>query len=435
MVAVLLSVCNSAKAIELTIDGIKYTLSISEMTARVVSGEECSGNVIIPSNIEYENHTFPVVELMNSCFDGCPIDSIYIGENVTTIGGRAFRESTVSWVHFPDGITRIGGGAFSYCNNLERLDFPDGPSYIPSECFLGSENFCYITIPPSVTWIGNNAFQYTSIESITLPNTVTEVGSACFEECSRLTEVQLSSSMQKIENYTFYDTNLKSLIIGANIEEVGCAVVKSNFPGFTLTVEPKSEPLKLNGGSSKVTYSFDCETAIVNRDVVSTQYYSATYPFQSVKHLVVGNQCKGERILSIKDYTQLKTLTIGPAFDFSEAGVRKMTGFSNLDSIMINSEIPPECPDFSDEQLMKIRILVPKGALDTYKKAEGWKQFWNLEESDKLSAVSDVMTDSAIQPREEYGRYDLSGRKVTGDFRGVVVVKYTDGSTAKVLQQ
>ena len=112
-----------------------------------------------------------------------------------------------------------------------------------------------------------------------------------------------------------------------------------------------------------------------------------------------------------------------------------MTRFSNLDSIMINSEIPPECPDFSDEQLMKIRILVPKGALDTYKKADGWKQFWNLEESDKLSAVSDVMTDSAIQSREEYGRYDLSGRKVTGDYRGMVVVKYTDGSTAKVLQQ
>ena len=393
MVAVILSVCNSARAIEVTVDGINYTLSISEMTAKVVSGE-CSGNVIIPSNIEYENHTFPVVELMNSCFYGCPIDSVYIGKNVTTIGGGAFCGSTVSWVHFPDGI-----------------------------------------IPPSVTSIGYSAFKETSIESITLPNTVTEVGYSCFAECSRLTEVQLSSSMREIENFTFFNTNLKSLIIGANIEEVGRYVVKSDFPGFTLTVEPKSEPLKLNGGSSEITYSFDCETAIVYRDMVSTQYYSATRPFISVKHLVVGNQCKGEDILLMDDVTQLKTLTIGPAFDFTEAGPYTMTHFSNLDSIMINSEIPPKCPDFTEEQLMKIKVLVPKGALNTYKATEGWKLFWNLEESDKLSAVSDLITDSAMQSKDEMGRYDLSGRKVSGDYRGVVVVKYTDGSTAKVLQQ
>ena len=62
-----------------------------------------------------------------------------------------------------------------------------------------------ITIPESVTRIGNMAFRGTRITSITIPNSVNTLGDRAFEECYDLTSVTLSNSMTTISDETFYN--------------------------------------------------------------------------------------------------------------------------------------------------------------------------------------------------------------------------------------
>ena len=74
---------------------------------------------------------------------------------------------------------------------------------------------------------------------------------------------------------------------------------------------------------------------------------------------------------------------------------------------------------------------MPKGSLAAYQSADGWKNFWNLSEiDDEKSGIDAVISD---ETKAEIGRYSLQGHQVGKDYKGVVIVKYSDGSSKKLL--
>ena len=66
---------------------------------------------------------------------------------------------------------------------------------------------CYylatITIPNSVTSIGEEAFAFCGLVSITIPNSVTTIGYEAFLNCSRLTSVTIPNSVITIGYQAF----------------------------------------------------------------------------------------------------------------------------------------------------------------------------------------------------------------------------------------
>lgn len=75
---------------------------------------------------------------------------------------------------------------------------------------------------------------------------------------------------------------------------------------------------------------------------------------------------------------------------------------------------------------MDVSVFVPEEALEAYKADKIWGNFWNLQ----ISGVEDVKFDSE---REEIGRYDMNGRVVGEDYKGLVIVRFSDGSCKKML--
>ncbi|MBE6207773.1 MAG: hypothetical protein E7132_03770 [Rikenellaceae bacterium] len=125
------------------------------------------------------------------------LTSITIPEGVTTIGRQAFWDCTsLASITLPEGVTTIGAYAFSSCTSLAKFEGPLATS--DQRCividgalvaFAPAELFEYV-IPEGVTSIGGYAFSgCRSLASITLPEGLTTIGERAFLFCTSLTSV------------------------------------------------------------------------------------------------------------------------------------------------------------------------------------------------------------------------------------------------------
>ena len=106
----------------------------------------------------------------------------------------------------------------------------------------------------------------------------------------------------------------------------------------------------------------------------------------------------------------------------------------NLSTITCYATTPPTHVAFKQSQYTDIIVKVPNSALEAYKNAEGWRNFWNIEGFDP-AGVDDVTTGfSDPSNRKEVSRYNLNGQAVSEDYKGVVIVRFSDGSTKKIMQ-
>src|ERR1039458_7267026 len=99
-------------------------------------------------------------------------------------------------------VTSIGDGAFSYCA-LTSVTIGTNVTTIGVAAFEGCP-LTSATIGSAVTSIGENAFyQSTSLASITIPNSVITIGASAFQYCSSLTNATIGSSVTSIGAYAF----------------------------------------------------------------------------------------------------------------------------------------------------------------------------------------------------------------------------------------
>ena len=102
----------------------------------------------------------------------------------------------------------------------------EGTDYTVTEigayAFHTKLNITSITIPDSVTSIGDEAFCYCPLTSIIIPDSVTSIGYNAFRDCSQLTQVQLSSSLTTVSDCFTRCLLLTSIIIPEGITTIDC---------------------------------------------------------------------------------------------------------------------------------------------------------------------------------------------------------------------
>jgi hypothetical protein len=166
----------------------------------------------------------------------------------TSLGG--------GYYSIPGSVTNIASGAFQYCKGLTNVVIPDSVASIGNPAFfacdtlaitVGAANLNYASvggvlfdkslstliqypvglqggyvIPGSVKNIGDNAFASARLTSVTIPNSVTSIGNFAFSFCSGLTNLIIPNSVTTIASGAFeLCSGLMNLVVGRGVSNIG----------------------------------------------------------------------------------------------------------------------------------------------------------------------------------------------------------------------
>ena len=197
-----------------------YMESRGEITIRSVEKNNMYGTVRIPSTIA----GYPVRYIGDSAFSSCQyLTEIIIPDSVRSIGQSAFANcDSLTYVDIPRTVTSIAAYAFDGCDNLTDVTISASVSTLEST-FSYCKNLTNVSFnTTTITSIGGRTFSATGLKSITLPDTVTSIGDSAFAYCSNLEKVTLSSSLKSIGSSAFDSCYaLKSITLPDSLETIG----------------------------------------------------------------------------------------------------------------------------------------------------------------------------------------------------------------------
>ena len=453
----------TASAYDFMVDGLAYNVvSLPDLTCEVTQADtEYSGDIVIPSTVTYQGRTLTVILIGDWAFSDCSaLTSIQIPNSVTKIDEGAFCAcSSLTSVEIPNSVTTIGYEAFEDCSSLVSVEIPNSVTRIDQAAFYGCSSLVSVEIPNSVTWIGEGAFYGCSslisveipnsvtliaqwafygcsaLTSVEIPNSVTEIGMEAFYGCSALTSVEIPNSVTEIGKEAFAGSPLKSLIwrSGINIcfkkadDSSESFSFESAYLEYLEILPSVSEPIKIVSGENEKRIGLPS----LKKLSLGRSFYFYIYG------LICPNLTELELTGYVKSFNidgrnSVKNLTIdnGVELEAGEYGAY-MSKYDKLERITMKGNVPQFIPTFANVTYLNAKLRVPKGTLQAYQNADGWKNFWNIEEYDPNSGIDEVPVE--VGPKTECGRYDLQGRPVDDTYRGVTIIRYTDGSAKKAV--
>jgi hypothetical protein len=251
-----------------TLDSLVEAGSYSDAQKLIVTGN------IAYEDVNYVDVNMPTVEVLdlaeatyeNESIEGAflsdstKIKEISLPGNITCIScyygfdndsqsyynSYPFKCISLNKITLPNSVTNIGENAFCFCSSLTSINIPEGVTNIGKYAFYDCSSLISIALPSGVTSIGSEAFEgCSSLTSINIPEGVTKIEEATFYGCSALTSINIPEGVTKIEGFTFYGCSaLTSINIPEGVTSIGgeafdgCSSLTSiNIPEGVTSIE------------------------------------------------------------------------------------------------------------------------------------------------------------------------------------------------------
>ena len=179
-----------------TAGGISYIFDEDKGGYTITGTDSATGAIVIPSTI----NGAPVVEILAGAFkDNTSITSIDLSgaTNLKTIGNVAFGFTNIKELTIPGNVETVGRWIVEGCSSLTSLTIEEGVKTLSESSFYGAA-VKTIKIPSTITEIPVRCFEASAIESIELHNGITSIGDAAFMNCSNLTALTIPGSVTHI---------------------------------------------------------------------------------------------------------------------------------------------------------------------------------------------------------------------------------------------
>lgn len=218
-----------------------------------------------------ESVTLPnsITEIKKETFKGCRLSTLSVPEGVIRIGEGAFADgqyssgcsfempSTLRFIDdyafykncrsitLPDSLEKIGISSFEG-TSLRSIVIPQKVSIIPNSAFKNSSLYNGISFRGNILSIGDNAFEGCSFSNITLPESLLTIGEYSFSNCNKLIKITIPRNIATIPYRAFYKSFLQDGVILNGVTEIGdeafgyCELKEISFPEGLIKIGERS---------------------------------------------------------------------------------------------------------------------------------------------------------------------------------------------------
>lgn len=382
----------TASAEEVNIGGLWYEVVSKIKEAKVIQYKNAnfySGEIKIPSSIEYEGVIYNVTSIGDWTFNLCRnVTSITIPNSVKSIGLSAFSGCSglkkviipdiAAWcnitfvdgngnpLHYahriysdenteitdlviPEGVSTINKSAFYDCNKLTSVTIGGGVTSIGSCAFASCSNLKKVIITDIASWCNilfedshSNPLSYahhlycnenTEISDFTIPNDVSSIGNYSFSDCYGLKSVTIGNSVTSIGNSAFSNcTALTTLTLGNSVASIGNSAF-SNCSCITDVIIP-------NSVISIGNYAFEKCSSLTSIILPNSVTYIGNDAFNACKALVsvtIPESLNSISANTFYDCISLNSITISNSV--TSIGNEAFSGCSGLTSVTISNSV------------------------------------------------------------------------------------------------
>ena len=356
------------------------------------------------------------VETIGSyAFSNCTgIKSVKFPSSLRTIGAYAFEVcSELESISIPEGLETVGNGAFMQCN-LRTLSLPNSVKELGNSAFAFNKQLSKIELGTGVDWIPTMCFEFcNSLESLDLPDHITEIGPKAFMYCASLKTLNFPASLKWIDDQAFYGCEaIEEVDIPDQVEEIGESVFRgcSNLRKATLGKGLKELP-------KETFYSCYSLSELNLSEGMETLCRFAFDGCESLHTLILPST--------------VKVLENGLTFNYQ----------SFLENIVCYATVPPVGNSSTAEPWYgcydKARVYVPEESVEDYISAKIWAKFY--DEDDFLTIAEWENTQAqginatTRNTNNKITVYDLQGRQVNGQGKGLRIIKDAEGQVKKIM--
>ena len=328
---------------------------------------------------------------------------------VTSIRYHAFYEcKSLTEVTIPNSVTTIGNGAFDSCTGLQKViwnarnaDYYNGLSY--DSPFSNCDRLTDFVFGEEVEYIPDYlCFQLTSLKKLVIGNSVTTIGKWAFYECTGLQKVTIGNSVTAI-GYGAFDScsGLTEITIPNAVTTIGVWAF-SSCTGLTEVTIPNS--------------------------VTTIEGYAFTR-CTGLKTVTIGNSVTTIEDGAFNGCTQMESVTIGEKVE--SIGESAFAKCNNLTAVISKAMTPPQiwATTFDDYAMT---LYVPAGCKPKYAEAEYWNNFTDIRETGvTLHTVTANATDETMGYVTGGGEYPQGSTAtlIAVPFGQNYFVRWNDGNT------
>lgn len=280
---------------------------------------------------------------------------------------------------------------------------------IGSNAFKGCGNLKSVTIPNSVTYIGNSFEGCTGLSSVVIGDNVKNIDSSAFKNCTALTSIAIPNSVTSIGKEAFKDcSGLKKVIISDIAAWCGIKFdISDPNPLFYANHLYSDEQTEI-------------QDLVIPNNVTSIGNYAFGYCY-GLTSVIIPNSVKNIGEYAFSGCSALTSVTIGSGV--TGIGRNAFDG-ANIPTVISLKENPFAIKGrslyertFSQNTFYNATLYVPMGTIDKYKATSGWKDFVFIEESNLagISVVENTKNNNTTI-------FDLNGVRLPEAKKGINIV-------------